>query len=139
VRRTDLRPLYFGICAVALGMCAGGLTAGGIKGLMMRLHPSPGLMLSRVDLGAWIHAIIGLSSLAAGLAAAWFHCSTAKHFQFQRLGGVYGFLVAFAWCIAMTAALWRLAVLVWPLFSSDILLITLAGVLGHRMSRRARA
>lgn len=137
VRKAELRRIYFGVCAVVLGICAGGLSAGGLKALITTLHPSPGLMLSRVALGAWIHAMIGLSSLAAGLTAAWFHCLTARDFQFRRLGGAYGFLVGFAWCAVMSAALWRLAVLVWPLFSLDILLIALAGIIGHRISQRA--
>lgn len=137
--RMDPKRLYFAIDPVLFGVCVGGLTAGGVMQLMLRFLPSPDVTGARLAAGGWIHALVGSSSLAAGVAAAWFQCWGAKGPrgpQLQRLGGQYGLGVAFAWFVALMCALWRAAVSIWPLFLLDLLLVMLAGTLGQRMSRR---
>jgi len=131
------RRLFVAISPILFGMCAGGLVLGGVMQLGLRLHPSPEITLSRLGFLTWSHGMIGLSSFAAGVAAAWLHSCDGKGLQRGRLGGVYGFGVACAWFIVMACILWRLVLLGWLPYLLDILLVALAGIVGRRISRRA--
>ena len=131
------RRLYLAITPVGLGLCVGALIVAGVVRLMQHLYPLSGAPLLWVGPVVWLHAMIGLASFGGGVAAAWLRCWGAKDTGCRRQGGAYGFAVAGAWCIGLTSALWRWAVLMWPLFLVDLLLVVLAGVLGQRMSREA--
>ncbi|MDO8683390.1 MAG: hypothetical protein Q7N50_07915 [Armatimonadota bacterium] len=127
--------LYIVVFSPVFGIGVGGATMCLILGLMLRMLPSFADSLVLLKLGVWIHAIIGLSSLAAGVAAAWFRCWGAKKYQMRMLGGEYGFVVACVWGIVLTYTQWFLALSAWPLLLADIILVALAGLIGKRMSR----
>jgi hypothetical protein len=134
---TRFRRLFLAAMPVGFGVTVGALTMLGIMQLMLRIHPSPEVTMSRLAVPAWFHAMMGLSSFAAGTAAAWNYSWATKGCQWRTSGGLYGFGVAFGWLIVLTCAVWRLMLFARPLFLLDLILVALAGILGQRMSRRA--
>lgn len=81
----------------------------------------------------WFHAMIGLSSFTAGLAAAWFRGWSTREIDLRKDVSVYALAVAGGWFIVLTCALWQLTLLNRPLFLLDISLILLAWILAKRM------
>jgi hypothetical protein len=106
---------------------------------MVRLLPSPEISYSYIVLGVWIHAIIGLSSFAAGTTTGWNLChnvTNSKGSSSQNKEKLYGLIVAFAWCIMLSCLFWKPALLTWPFFIFDFFFVALAGILGQHISQR---
>jgi hypothetical protein len=132
-RRERNQRLYFTISSPWIGIVAGALTADGVMTLMPSPLPPPS-MLSRLTLAVWVHAMIGLSSFASGAAVAWFLAWGAKGVRLPTFCRHYSLAVAFAWSLLMTCIFWRGAMLFWPLFAIDLVLVALAGWLGSRFA-----
>lgn len=139
INKTGFRHLFLASMSVSFGLAAGATVMVALWKLMTRYVPSPviHLTVSRPAVALWIHAIVGLSAFAAGVASGWMESrDDPKGPQRRRLGGAYGFGVASTWLILLTCVLWHVMVWVWPVFLLDFLLVALATMLGQRMSGR---
>ena len=124
-RRFD--PLVYGFFSIGFGASVGGL----VMGIMRNIDK-----VWPVIPGVYFFVGVGLSSFAAGIAAAW-----VRRWSKQGKEGGYAFAVAGAWFVLLGGLGWnaggaRLVTSVWPLLLLDVLLIALAGIVSQCMSRR---
>jgi hypothetical protein len=128
------RRIPLAISAILLGVCAGGLAFLPVMGIGLLFDPH-----SPVGVLVWFHTMLVVSSLAAGTVAAWSECSSAKALGAKPRGMGFGLAVAYAQGLLLAWLFLRCLGTAKAVFTAglmaDLPIISLAGVLGERLSR----